>query len=300
MNLAPIILFVYNRPQHTKRTLEALQQNIYATNSELIIYSDGSRTANTAQNVFEVRNYIRTVKGFKSVQIIEREQNLGLADSIIAGVTEVLSQYHIAIILEDDLITSPYFLKYMNEALAFYSNQEIVISVSGYTFPTLVNLPKTFFLKGADCLGWGTWERAWKLFNSDGKELLQTLRYRNLLHRFDIYGSGFYTKMLKDQIAGKNNSWAIRWYASALIQNKLTLYPGQSLIQHIGADSSGTNCGITDKLDTNLTMTPIEVNTIELREEEYILAAYKKFIYSLQPSLINRIVNLLYKRWTTK
>ncbi|HRU00618.1 MAG TPA: glycosyltransferase, partial [Victivallales bacterium] len=195
MKLAPIALFVYNRPWHTRQTVTALQNNELAAESELVVFSDGpkveknkEKTKNNEEKVKEVRDYIKSINGFKTVKIIERTQNLGLANSIISGVTEIVNQYGKIIVLEDDLVTSPHFLRFMNEALDLYEKEEDVISIHGYVYP-IPDLPETFFLKGADCWGWATWKRGWDLFEPDGKKLLRELKEKKLLKRFDFNGT---------------------------------------------------------------------------------------------------------------
>jgi len=284
MNYAPIALFVYNRPWHTRRTIEALLSNAEAAKTELHIFSDAPRNGAASQSVAEVRSYIRSITGFKSVAIVEREINFGLARSIIEGVTRVCEEYGRVIVVEDDLVTSPYFLAYMNDALALYQDEESVISVHGYVYPAKAILPETFFLKGADCWGWATWKRGWELFEPDGPALLQELTQRKWTRRFDFDGTYPYTKMLKDQIRGKNNSWAVRWYASAFLKDKLTLYPGRSLVLNIGHDSSGSHCSTTNAFAGDLADSRVAVKLIAI--EENVLAR-KKFIEFFQTGLPN-------------
>ncbi len=268
MNLAPIVLFVYNRLEHTSRTVFALQKNILASESDLIIFSDAAKNEMGMDKVKEVRNYLKTISGFKSVRIVERPENFGLAKSIITGVTEIINQYGKIIVLEDDMVTSKYFLQYVNNALNLYEKEDQVISIHSYIYPVKVKLPETYFLKGADCWGWATWKRGWDLFEGDGQKLLNELKKRKLTKEFDFNSSYPYTKMLKDQIAGHNNSWAIRWYASAFLKNKLTLYPRESLIYNSGFDGSGTHC----KIESNSNKTDqvenikIELKKIEIKE----------------------------------
>ena len=157
-----------------------------------------------------------------------------------------------------------------------YEDEERVISVHGYIYPIKKSLPDTFFIKGADCLGWGTWKRGWDLFNSNGSELLHCLKERSLTRTFDFEGSYPYTRMLERQVNGEIGSWAIRWYASAFLEDKLTLYPGKSLIYHNGSDGSGTNCGTSEEFDVELSQEPILVCPIEIKESEY---ARKQFIF---------------------
>ena len=276
MKLAPIVIFTYNRPWHTQQTVEALLKNEYASESDLIIFSDAPKNEAAQKGVEETRSYIRNITGFKSLRIIERDRNFGLANNIIDGVTSIVNEFGRIIVLEDDLLTSPYFLKFMNEALSLYEDEERVISVHGYIYPIKKSLPDTFFIKGADCLGWGTWKRGWDLFNSNGSELLHCLKERSLTRTFDFEGSYPYTRMLERQVNGEIGSWAIRWYASAFLEDKLTLYPGKSLIYHNGSDGSGTNCGTSEEFDVELSQEPILVCPIEIKESEY---ARKQFIF---------------------
>lgn len=239
--LAPVVLFVYNRPEHTKKTLSALQNNILALDSELFIYSDAAKSDTAVEKVNKVRQLLTNISGFKKVTIIKQEKNKGLANSIISGVTEVVNKYGKIIVLEDDLVTSPYFLSYMNKNLVAYENEKQVASIHGYIYP-IENLAETFFIKGADCWGWATWQDRWSVFESNGQILLDEIQNRNLKREADFNDSYGYTQMLKDQIAAKNNSWAIRWYFSSFLKGMLTLYPGQSYVQNIGHDAQGTHC----------------------------------------------------------
>ena len=266
LDYTPIILFVYKRQWHTQQTIEALQRNDLASDSDLIIYSDAPKNEEAAQGVREVREYIHSISGFRTITIIERNVNFGLAQSIITGVTEVVNRYGRIIVLEDDLMTSPYFLRYMNEALQLYQNEERVASIHGYIYPDTAKLPETFFLKGADCWGWATWKRGWDLFEVDGQKLVDELKEKKLTHEFDFDDSYEYTVMLEDQVNGKTDSWAIRWYASTFLKNTLTLYPGRSLVCNIGIDGSGTNCLVTNMFQTHLSDSPICLEKIPIKE----------------------------------
>lgn len=263
---APVALFVYSRPDHTRRTVEALQKNHGSANTDLIIFSDGARTLDKKNAVQKVREYIHTISGFRSVTIYCHETNLGLAKSIIEGVSKVLQSYDRIVVVEDDLETSPYFLGFMNAALNRYADNERVISVHGYVLPTEDTLPETFFLRGADCWGWGTWRDKWSNFNPNGQFLLDELKRQGLVRSFDFNGAYKYAAMLEGQIKGLNDSWAVRWYASAYLANKLTLYPGRSLVRNIGIDGSGTHSTGSDALRTQLSMTPILLGDIPIEE----------------------------------
>ncbi len=276
-SLAPIALFVYNRIVHTKQTIQALQNNYLAKDSELFIFSDGWKDQSLNEKVLELREYLSTIDCFKKISIIKRQENFGLAKSIISGVTQIVNDYGKIIVVEDDLVTSPYFLEYMNEGLDKYQNDEKVISIHGYVYPIKENLPETFFIKGADCWGWATWKRGWDSFEHDGQKLLNELRTKKLTKKFDFDGTYPYTKMLEDQISKKNNSWAIRWYASAFLKDKLTLYPKKSLVNNIGLDNSGTHCGYNDNLNSDLFLSKINITEIKIEENLKAKKLFKKF-----------------------
>ena len=274
MSLAPIALFVYNRPLHTQMTLEALQKNKSALQSDLFIFSDGSKNEASTRKVEEVRNYIKKISGFKSVTIVERKYNIGLASNIIDGVSQIVNDFGKIIVLEDDLLTSPYFLDFMNEGLRIYEEDKNVVSIHGYSYPVKENLPDTFFIRGADCWGWATWKRGWSVFEPDGKLLLKKLTETDQLESFDFNGASRYVQMLKDQTEGKVNSWAIRWYASAFINNMYTLYPGKSLISNTGGDGTGTNTGFADVDAVPLSPDPVYITRIEVHQN---IQAYEAF-----------------------
>lgn len=244
--LAPVALFVYNRPIHTLQTLEALSSNLLADQTNLFVFLDGPKNGadpNTIELIRETKNVINSRQWCKEQILIERETNLGLAESIIQGVTKLVNQFGSIIVLEDDLVTSKYFLSFMNKALNTFELEEKVACISGYNYPVENKLPETFFLKGADCWGWATWKRSWNDFEPNGQKLADKIKILKLESEFDFDNSFPYFQMLLDQISKKNNSWAIRWYASAFLKDKLCLYPGVSLIKNIGLDGSGTHSG---------------------------------------------------------
>ncbi len=245
---APIALFVFNRPLHTKATLESLSRNPESSQSDIFVFSDGPRSAADEETVGQVRDCIANASGFRSMKVVQRSENFGLARSIISGVTEILETSDRIIVLEDDLITSPHFLKYMNAALDCYIDDERVGSVHAYMYP-IEGLPDFFFMKGGDCWGWGTWRDRWRLLETDGGRLLLRLTKQGLLREFDKTGGNHMVRMLTDQIRGINSSWFIRWHASLFLNGKLTLQPGRSFVQNIGSDNSGTHCSTTDMFD---------------------------------------------------
>jgi hypothetical protein len=296
-SLAPICLFVFNRPEHTRRTIEALKRNPESTQSELYIFSDGPRSKGDRALVDALRTYLHGISGFKKIEVIERARNLGLGQSVIEGVTSVVNRDGRVIVMEDDLVTSPYFLRYMNEGLMLYENEPNVASIHGYVYP-IDGLPETFFLKGADCWGWATWRDRWEAFNPDGAALLKELRHKRQTWDFDFKGSYPFTRMLEDQIAGRNKSWAIRWHASAFLKDWVTLYPGKSMVFNIGNDSSGTHSSTTEDFDVVLINRPVNLFKIDPVASPDAYQKFHEYFESTRPTLIHRIFGKLFgRRW---
>lgn len=297
--LAPICLFVYNRPLHTEKTINTLKNNILASDSDLYIFSDGPRNDNTSNSVNEVRSYIATITGFKSVNIILRETNFGLARNIIAGVSEVIKIHGKIIVLEDDILTHPKFLNFMNDALDLYKNDENVASIHGYVFP-IKELPETFFVRGADCWGWATWARAWSVFEPNGVKLLDEIKLKKVEREINYNNSMNYIGMLKNQIAGKNDSWAIRWHISAFLKNMLTLYPGKSFVTNIGIDSSGQHCATSDVFDPILCDNYYGLRKTQIVENKNAVKLFEDYFRKTNKAkpikAINYFINLFWKR----
>jgi hypothetical protein len=301
-SLPPIVVFAFNRPDHLERTLRALASCAEAAASPLTVFCDGARRESDEARVREVREVAAAAEGFASVEVIARERNFGLAASIIDGVTRQVQQHGRVIVLEDDIVVSPHFLRYMHEGLALYEHDEQVASIHGYTYPVAETLPETFFLRGADCWGWATWARAWRHFRADGPTLLAELRAQRLTRAFDLDGAYPYTRMLEDQIAGRNNSWAVRWHAACFLRGMLTLYPCRSLVVNIGNDDSGTHTGVTSDYDVEMLQRPVRLQRIELIETAAASAAVSA-LFRRKRRLLRRIGNrvrrLLPRRPTT-
>lgn len=260
MPLAPIILFVYNRPWHTQQTVEALQKNDWATESELFIFADGPKenaTEEQKEKIRQVSEYIHQITGFKQIIIHESAHNIGCANSIIAGISSVFEKHDKIIVVEDDIVTSRYFLKFMNEALDFFENNDWIFSVSGYTFPSKTmkipaNYKKDIYLSyrhGA--WGWGTWIGRWNSVDwevTDFKEFSENIELQKAFNRGGADMSG----MLKAQMEGKIDAWDIRFDYSLFKQNKFNIRPIKSLVKNVGLDNSGTHTGADARLITNL------------------------------------------------
>ena len=257
-SLAPIVLFCYNRPWHVEQTLNALSKNELADQSVLYIYCDGpteNATDEQVNNIKLTREVVRKEKWCKEVYIIESDKNKGLAESIIGGVTEVVRKYGKIIVIEDDIITSKGFLRYMNDALEVYKDEKSVMHITAYMYPHKCKLPETFFYQvpypGG---GWATWERAWNLYNDNTEELYN--KWKDRWEEFDIFGSETGEALSRQLIANYNGTlktWFVKWHATLLEYGALTLYPGKSLTNNIGFDNSGANCVQTTMFQVSIT-----------------------------------------------
>jgi acetyltransferase-like isoleucine patch superfamily enzyme len=286
MKLAPIVLFIYNRPWHTEQTLQALSENIYADESVLYIYADGPpKNASDAELklIQDTRSLAKKQQWCKDVRIIESTDNLGLAKSIISGVTNIVNRYGRTIVLEDDLVTSKYFLDFMNNALEYYSEDDQVMSISGYMYPNKLKLPDTFFYTVPLCWGWATWKRAWGKFNNDPVYLWEQIDSIKKWDDFNRFGKDRLQSQLAYNITGSLNTWFIKWHASVFLCNGYTLFPGTSLVDNIGFDSSGVHNGTHTEFKTVVSKKKIELNSIQFIENELARDAILQFYDNLFP-----------------
>ena len=282
MTLSPLILTVYNRPIHTKKTVEALLKNELASKSILYIYSDYLKKEEHREDVKKVREYIHTIKGFKEIHITERKQNYGLAKSIIQGVTEVINKHDKVILIEDDLVTSPMFLTYMNNMLDKYKDEKKIYSITGYNFPPkLMKIPKEYkydiyFSPRAGSWGWATWKDRWNNADWEVKDYDKFLKDRRLQKEFNKGGDDL-TDMLIKQMNGELDSWAIRWCYTHFKNNAYCIYPVKSYVDNIGWDGSGVHCGINNKYDGYKTVDELANKCPQLIEgDNNILKSFKK------------------------
>ncbi len=264
--LAPICLFAFNRPDHTRQTLAALRTSPLAQNSDLIVFVDGPRVPEEARLTGEVADIVAETTGFRSVKLIRQNTNLGLAKSVIDGVTKILDEHERVIVLEDDIVVSPPFLEFMNRSLATLECTDQVASVSGFSEP-IPNMPEAYFLRKGGSWGWATWRRVWNQVQWDGLSLLSELESSGRLEGLEFEANAGFHKMLQDQVAGKNNSWAIRFYVWCFLNHKLHLLPGKSLVQNIGHDGSGTHCGHSEFWNTEIVQT-MAMDNLDLKVEE--------------------------------
>lgn len=292
---APVVLFAYRRPDHLERSLRSLAANSLAHSTQVTIYCDGPRGSQDREAVELTRAVARNAQGFASLTVIEREENLGLAQSVITGVTEVLGSHDSVIVLEDDLVVSTDFLEYMNQGLRLYRDADQVISIHGYMYAVPPILPQSVFLRGADCWGWATWRRGWELFEPDSRKLLEELDRSPDRADFDFNGAFPYRQMLKDQAEGAIDSWAIRWYASAFLQNKLTLYPGQSLVENIGQEGSGTHSESAPSHEVQATTIGLPLTSVEIVESELARNTVSQTLMSARENSSNSLTMFMRK-----
>jgi hypothetical protein len=289
--LAPIALFVYNRPEHTERTVISLQANDLASRSDLFIFSDGAKDEANADAVRRVRSYIRGIAGFSSVTVIERSGNLGLAGSVLSGITQLCGDYGRMIALEDDLLTSPDFLTFMNRALVRYKDEPRVFSVSGFNFALKApeNFPyDAFCFYRSSSLGWGTWNDRWKKADwlvSDYSDFIADEKRQKQFHR----AGEDLTRMLRLQMTGKIDSWAIRWVYAHYQHDGLALLSLVPRVFHFGDDGSGTNThrGALPQLPLSSDSKSEFQFPTTIEAEQQFAAELQR---SLRPSLARKIV----------
>ncbi len=288
MNLAPIIVFAYNRPRHIKRTVDALKRNRYADQSDLIIYSDGPKEGESDSQIRMVREYLNSISGFRSITITERVKNIGLANSMISGVTEVVDKFDKVIVVEDDLDLSPDFIRFMNEALNQYDNDERVMQISGHMFNlSFESETDAVFLPFTTSWGWATWKRAWDCFDPLMTGYKKLRNNKLLKNKFNLDGAYDYFKLLESQIEGKVDSWAIRWYLDVFLAGGMVLYPVHSLVKNSGFGVEATHCrsseasGIYATSCAELETRRIKFPAVSVNEEVYqkvklVLSSNKK------------------------
>ncbi len=239
---APIALFVFARPDHTARTLAALTANSLASQSDLIVFHDGPRADTDLRAHQQTADIVRQASGFRSVRYVLRPQNRGLAQSLYSGVSEVLKEHDRVIVVEDDLVTAPHFLTFMNQALTHYRDMQEVWHVSGWNYAIdPAGLGDAFFWRVMNCWGWATWTDRWQHFEFDRKQIAAGFD-RQSRRRFNIDGAYDFHRQIRDNLDGKIQTWAIFWYATIFQHGGLCLNPACTLVENIGLDSSGENC----------------------------------------------------------
>jgi hypothetical protein len=297
---APVVLFVYNRPLHTRRTVESLQKNTLARESELVICSDAPKNPEARESVREVREYIKTISGFKSVRIVERDRNWGLANSIIDGVTTVVNQYGRIIVLEDDLVTAPHFLEYMNAALRHYESDLKAFSVGAYNFPKqTMPIPSdyawdTYASYRCCSWGWATWIDRWKRVDWN-MEYYETFKRDRCAQESFNRGGPDMSGMLKMQYDGRIDSWAIRFCYAHHANHMHCIYPVKTLVMNIGQDHSGVHCGVNPQWEHESfdeQWTPSKFCPADNIDAQIVRKFYEAFVPPKR-SLVTRILRRL-------
>lgn len=302
--IAPVILFTYNRPEHTRNTIKALAANELADETDLYVFSDAAKKEADAGKVQEIRDYVNTVTGFKQVTLVARKENYGLAKNVIEGATEIVNRYGKVIVLEDDLITNPFFLRFMNDGLDRYQGERRVTGVTGYSFlDDRSDYEKESYLCGltGTSWSWATWADRWADFDAEAKgweRLAADAAYRKRFNYDNTYN--FYQILKSQQQDAKTNSWAIRWYYTTFLQDGLILAPAKSLVGNDGWDGSGVHCGegaaptALHELKTKKAVTEFPEEIRELPEVRRRLK--KELIKISEPNRIKRIYHNVFRK----
>ncbi len=299
---APIVLFTYNRPEHTLRTLTALQQNKMAVESTLYIYSDAAKDKNNAelvQNVNKVREVIRMEDWCGKVEIIEAADNKGLAQSIKAGVTEIVSRYGKVIVMEDDLIISSNFLTYMNKALDFYQDYAGVFSISGYCLPPKkLTIPEdydydVFVSLRNSSWGWATWSNRWEKIDWEVSCYKAISTNPQMKEAFNRGGDDVF-KLLDMQHKGELNIWSIQFTVAHFVNHAVSIVPTQSYVDNIGHDGSGENCHIGDGLQNGVLSEKENIKFLDIiYEDKRLINAFYSSYYNKKRPLWQKMINRL-------
>jgi hypothetical protein len=298
MSLAPVALFAYNRPEHLRKTLDALLADPLASQSELHVFCDAAKRPEHASAVAEVRRMVRSITGFCTIAIVERESNFGLAKSIREGVGALCATHGRVIVLEDDLLVAPGFLGFMNAGLARYQNDAKVYQISAYMYPGCYpGDDDALFLPTISCWGWATWARAWAHFDPSLAGLAALQESQDMRHRFNLHGAYDYFSMAKQQSCGKIDSWGICWNLSVFMQDGLVLFPRESLVQNIGVDASGTHgkghAGLQKPLGERMAdSAPLRLPA-EVKCDDVAMRSVELLLSGMRDSFLSRLINWL-------
>ena len=290
----PVCLFTYNRLEETHKSITSLQKNYLASETLLYIYSDGAKSNKEKEKVERVRDYLKTISGFKEVIISESRENKGLANSIIDGVTDVIQKHGRIIVLEDDLVTTSNFLDFMNQALNYYEKDPEILSISGFTLdlPSLPGNTDYYFGYRASSWGWGTWKEEWERVDwkmKDYKSSINSSSFRKKIRR----GGSDMLKMLKSQKNGRIDSWAIRFCFHQSLYDLKTVFPTVSKLKSIGFSEEATHTVNTKRFDTHLDQTNQRVFKFEMfsnMNEVFVKEFRSKF--SIKSRIIDKLRRL--------
>lgn len=299
---SPIVLFIYKRPLHLAKTLKSLSHCEGFQNHKIYVFGDGPKNENENVFVQETRNVAMSFFGDRA-QYIFSNKNKGLANSVIDGVTYIINKYQSVIVIEDDLEFHSQFLKYMNNALIYFANNEKIMSISGYMYETqsLIGSNKAVYLPMISTWGWGTWSRAWSNFDADSNGAEGLKLEKQLMKSFDCNNSYPFSRMLELQKSGKIDSWGIRWYWTIFKKNGLTCFPPITLVENNGFDNLATHGkGFLTKFSNNRTLDSVEINVDILFEGQNLFnpEIYNevcKSLYRLNGGLLGKIRDLIKK-----
>ncbi|WP_026957101.1 hypothetical protein [Algoriphagus vanfongensis] len=295
--VAPICLFVYNRFNNVVSLLDSLKGNYLSNESDLFVFSDGPKSSSDIESIDLIRKYLSNINGFKSVFVIERKNNLGLAKSIISGVSEVISKYGSAIVLEDDLILSNNFLVFMNQALVNYNSNKLVCSISGYrpNFQINESFPfDAFFSHRVTSWGWATWKDRWNKVDWDFKNVYIKDEVNVKLYGDDL--KSLISKQLNEDI----DSWAIRWFYFHLLNNLYAIVPKISKVRNVGFGDCATHTklqssffdSILDLSENTFFLFPsaFDIDNKVLSRKHINHYSYMNKIYHRCISMISRVI----------
>ncbi len=296
--MVPIALFVYNRPNHTKKTIEFLLKNTGIEKTDLYVFSDGPKCDKEVQKVDDVRKIVRGIKGFNKIEIIEHLSNSGLANNIIDGVSHVFKSHDSIIVLEDDLLVSSGFIEYIIYTLCYYKNAPVT-SISAYSPP--LSIPKnyqysTFFMPRICSWGWATWKNKWLEVDWNISDFDDFITDKKQRLRFQRGGNDTSVMLLKQKL-GLINSWAIRFNYFCFKKGEYCVYPIKSLVSNIGVDGSGTHMGSNSKYNVSIAES-VSIKNLCSHEKQStnIQNSFRKFY---NPSIYRKAINM-YKIWKYK
>ena len=309
-NLAPIIVFCYNRPEHLRKTLDALSRNELADQSTLYIYCDGpkdSASDEMIQKIAEVRQVARKRQWCKEVYVVEAEKNKGLANSIIGGVTDVINKHGKVFVLEDDLVSSPHMLKFVNKSLDFYEDYAGVFSISVNRPPlSRMQIPEDYPYDVFACLrsystGWGTWKDRWEKVDWSMDDFDRCKKNPDMLRALCRLGDDF-PPMMQMQEDGKIDSWAVRFGFAHFKHHAVAILPCKSYVTNIGFDGTGTHSGtVANVYENDLSQSVANPRMLDVvyEDDRIINAFYNAFTYARRPlwqKAINYIARKLGKK----
>jgi hypothetical protein len=291
--VVPIVLFCFNRPEKVDQLLISLSENTEALASDLLIFIDGHRNETDENNIRKVISTVESYSScFKSISITQREVNLGCAKNIVSGVSEVLSKYSSAIILEDDLEVSKSFLNYMNRAICEYRDDSRVWHIGGYSEVDIeLDIEEVYFSRMMNCWAWATWSDRWQNFSKNEEEILEYFGSEEI-KKFNMNGTYNLYRGLVENFEGISETWAVFWYASIFRHNGLCLYPAKSLVRNTGNDGSGNHVGLV-RLNTNIYQGQIREILTPAKENAEALNQLQSFYKGRRPLLYQFALHLL-------